>query len=114
VKGQIEGSASFLEWVNDYHHFAALKLDLIKKIQPHHAPILHSSPRGLTSRAFLSRLYWQRFQTRRQYSCNDYLPRTTTPLRWDEKNFYVAAELEEPHMWATRIPLFRYKAPHSF
>lgn len=27
--------------------------------------------------------------------------RTRAKMLWDEKNFYVAAELEEPHVWAT-------------
>ncbi len=28
AKGQMEDSADFVGWANDYHHFVALKLDL--------------------------------------------------------------------------------------
>ena len=33
TKGQMEDSADFVEWANDYHHFIALKLDLERTLQ---------------------------------------------------------------------------------
>lgn len=33
TKGQMEDSADFIEWANDYHHFVALKLELERTLR---------------------------------------------------------------------------------